>query len=155
MFISQSIKNKSFYSNTQLTKTIDHATNFGKNINISFMLSGKTGQDGHIHSSWNHLEALLELLFIEKKIPPKKVQIHAVLDGRDSSPFGSVNNTSSIGNYLDLLKELLNNYEAEQCLAWVIGRSIAMDRDYREDLAKTNYELITKGIGNLVNNFNE
>jgi 2,3-bisphosphoglycerate-independent phosphoglycerate mutase len=155
MFISQSIKNKSFYSNTQLTKTIDHATNLGKNINISFMMSGKTGQDGRIHSSWNHLEALLELIFIEKKIPPEKVQIHAVLDGRDSSPFGSVNNVSPIGNYLDLLKELLNNYEAEQCLAWVIGRSIAMDRDYREDLAKTNYELITKGIGKLVNNFNE
>ena len=155
MSISESIKNKSFYSNAPLTKTIDHATNLGKNINISFMMSGKTGQDGRIHSSWNHLEAILELLFIEKKIPPENVQIHAVLDGRDSSPFGSVNNAGEIGNYLDLLKELLNNYGAERCLAWVIGRSIAMDRDYREDLAKTNYELITKGIGKTVNNFKE
>ena len=39
MFICQSIKNKSFYSNTQLTKTIDHATNLGKNIGINL---GKT-----------------------------------------------------------------------------------------------------------------
>lgn len=153
--ISQAIANGAFYENRQLNDAIDTAVVRHKNINLTFLLSGITGAEGRVHSAWNHLEAMLDLLFVRRELPPRQVHIQAILDGRDAPAHGSLRLDSTNDGYLGELQRLLKRYQAEESLAWVVGRSIAMDRDYREECARANYELLTQGAGARANGFAE
>ena len=151
--ISNAITNGDFARNKTLNQAIDNAERKGSNIVTTFLLSGTGGIDGRIHSAWNHLEAFLELLFVVRAFPPQRLLLEAILDGRDSEPYSSVQDCVDTdhevghakrrGAYLPKLLALLRNYEAERCLAWVVGRGIAMDRDYRESAAIANWQLLT------------
>ena len=117
------------------------------------MLSGTGGSDGRVHSAWNHLEAFLELVFARMGLQPAQVRIQAILDGRDSPPYASIERQNGIGGYLDRLEDLLGRYGAIESLAWVVGRSIGMDRDYREVNARADFLLLTAGDGLHVDGF--
>ena len=117
------------------------------------MLSGIGGRDGRVHSAWNHLEAFLELVFERIGLSPNQVRIQAILDGRDSPPRASLERRDGMGGYLDRLEALLGKYSATGSLAWVVGRSIGMDRDYREVNARADYLLLTAGEGVHVDGF--
>lgn len=145
--ISQSIEDGSFYENVAINDAISAATAQGGNVNICFLLSGLTGSDGRVHSAWEHLQAMLDLVFARLKLPPKQVRLQAILDGRDAPATGSMQLEGVEGGYLGELSRLLARYGAEESLAWVVGRSIAMDRDYREECAEANYMLLTQGRG--------
>ena len=151
--ITQSITNGTFYQNPTFTDAINRAISSGSKVNLLFLLSGITGSEGRVHSAWNHLEALLELLFVRHNLHASQVQIQAILDGRDAPANGSLKLDHIADGYLGELQRLLQKHNAEQSLAWVIGRSIAMDRDYREDCARTNYLLLTEGQGHRANSF--
>ncbi len=155
MEINESINNHNFNNNNSINYVIDKAINTNNDIIISTLLSGTRGDDGGVHSSWKHLEAILNLIFIKKEISPKKIFIHAILDGRDSYELGSVKIKNDTGNYLGKLRNLLKKYKAENSLRWIVGRSIAMDRDYREESAKKNYNLLTKGSGKKIINISK
>ena len=151
--ISQSISDGSFFDNAPINEAINIAESRGSNINLIFLLSGITGSEGRVHSAWNHLEAMLDLLFSRRKLPASQVRIQAILDGRDAPARGSLNLPAVEDGYLGELERLLRRFGAEGSLAWVVGRSIAMDRDYREECARTNYELLTQGAGSRADGF--
>ena len=153
--ISQAIANGAFYENQHLNDAIDTAIARRKCVNLIFLLSGITGAEGRVHSAWNHLEAMLDLLFVRRELPPRQVQIQAILDGRDAPAHGSLHLDNTEDGYLGELQRLLERYQAEESLVWVVGRSIAMDRDYREECAETNYELLTRGAGARADRFAE
>ena len=122
----------------------------GNNVNFSFLLSGIRGSDGRVHSAWNHLEAFCELVFVRLGVPPGRVRMQAILDGRDAPANGSLELEGVDGGYLGELERLLRRYDAVESLAWVIGRGLAMDRDYREANAICDYALLTEGAGQHV-----
>ena len=151
--ISQAITDGTFYENAPINEAIDFAVSRGSKVNLIFLLSGITGSEGRVHSAWNHLEAMMDLLFNRRKLPPSQVQIQAILDGRDAPAYGSSQLPDVEDGYLGELQRLLRRFGAEESLAWVVGRSMAMDRDYREECAETNYRLLTEGAGSRVVGF--
>ena len=151
--ISNAIDSGSFFENPVLRAAIEDGARPGSALNAVFMLSGTGGSDGRVHSAWNHLEAFLELVFERMGLRPGQVRIQAILDGRDSPPYASIKRHNGIGGYLDRLEDLLGRYEAKESLAWVVGRSIGMDRDYREVNARADFLLLTAGDGLHVDGF--
>lgn len=151
--ITRSIEDGSFFENAKLLSAIEGALNSGRNINFCFLLSGIRGSDGRVHSAWNHLEAFCELVFERIGASPDRVQMQAILDGRDAPAKGSMEIEGVDGGYLGELERLLERYDAIESLAWVIGRGLAMDRDYREENAQCDYELLTEGVGRQVRGF--
>jgi len=145
--ITNAINTGEFFENPALNATISSAKERGSRINFCFLLSGVGGGDGRVHSAWNHLEAFLELVFERHGIAPEKVQMQAILDGRDSAVNSSIVATNDSGDFIGQLQALLVKYNAESSLAWVVGRSTAMDRDYREAAAKADFDLLCGNIG--------
>ncbi len=153
--ISQSITDGSFYENQHMVSTINEALEAGNNINFCFLLSGIRGSDGRVHSAWNHLEAFYELVFERIGVSPNRVRMQAILDGRDAPARGSMELDGVEGGYLGELERLLTRYDAMDSLAWVIGRGLAMDRDYREENSICDYSMLTEGTGERVANIDE
>ena len=153
--ISQSITDGSFFENRMMLDAIEGAVATGNNVNFSFLLSGIRGSDGRVHSAWNHLEAFCELVFERLGISPDRVRMQAILDGRDAPARGSMEIEGVEGGYLGELERLLGRYDAVRSLAWVIGRSLSMDRDYREENARCDYLLMTAGEGETATGFED
>ena len=153
--ISQSITDGTFFENPMLLETIEDAVASDNNVNFSFLLSGIRGSDGRVHSAWNHLEAFCELVFVRLGISPDRVRMQAILDGRDAPARGSMELDGVEGGYLGELERLLSRYDAMRSLAWVIGRSLSMDRDYREENARCDYLLMTEGEGEIATSFDD
>jgi 2,3-bisphosphoglycerate-independent phosphoglycerate mutase len=87
--------------------------------------------DGGVHSSMNHLFALIDIAYMED-VP---VVVHAFLDGRDTPP-------KSAGGYLQLLE---NHLEKKGVIGTISGRYYAMDRDKRWDRVQKAYNAIVRG----------
>jgi 2,3-bisphosphoglycerate-independent phosphoglycerate mutase len=153
--ITNSINSGEFFDNPALNSVVSKAKERGATINFCFLLSGVGGADGRVHSAWNHLEAFLELVLDRHGVSPEKVQMQAILDGRDSAADSSITATNGVGDFLGQLQALLGKYNAESSLAWIVGRSTAMDRDYREDAARADFELMTGKTGQPVSGFDE
>jgi 2,3-bisphosphoglycerate-independent phosphoglycerate mutase len=88
--------------------------------------------DGGVHSHLRHLVALMALL--PEETP---VHIHALTDGRDTSPTGGA-------RYLAEVEALAARSERWR-IATVTGRYFAMDRDKRWPRIKEAYDLIVRG----------
>ena len=151
--ITRSIEDGSFFTNTELTGVISKAVADQRAINFTYLLSGVGGEDGRVHSAWNHLEAFLHLLFEIHQAEPRLVHMQAVLDGRDSPDTSSLTKVEESGGYIDRLETLLSQYDAKRSLAWVIGRNQAMDRDYREPNVRADYESMVSGAVDTVRGF--
>jgi len=137
--IDNAIKNGSFYQNQVIKDAFTHI----KKNNSSIHFMGLIG-NGVVHSSMDHLEALLRYSS-QEKINPDKLFIHAFTDGRDSPP--------------NIAIELLEKVES-LCiqrkigsLATIIGRSYAMDRNRNWQKIKVAYEMLTQGKSNKVKNW--
>lgn len=150
--ITMSIEEGGFFEIPAFEETIEAARKSGGAINVAILLSGNKGDNGRVHSCWNHLEAFLKLCFEIHQIPTEKVRIFAMLDGRDSGPYSSMEQENDDG-FLPMLKKLLARYEAEESLAWILGRSYAMDRDYDESKTEKAYDLIVRGNGTEAGSF--
>nr|MBC8204733.1 2,3-bisphosphoglycerate-independent phosphoglycerate mutase [FCB group bacterium] len=92
--------------------------------------------DGCVHSSMNHLKALLKMA---KSTGRENVYIHALTDGRDTSPHGGL-------NYIKELEEFMAETGIGK-IASVSGRYYAMDRDKRWDRIEKAYRAIVDGDG--------
>lgn len=137
--IDNAIKNNGFYSNQVLIDGFEFAKKNKGNVHFMGLLG-----DGVVHSSFEHLVALLELAKREK-IDPDSLFIHCFTDGRDSSP--------TAGS--DLL-EKLESYCIQKRIgrvATIIGRTYAMDRDRRWEKTKRAYDLLVNGIGTETKNW--
>lgn len=153
--ITRSIDSGDFFDNPALNDVISRAKERNAKINFCYLLSGFGGGEGRVHSAWNHLEAFAELVFSRHGVDPANVQMQAILDGRDSATDSSIVRKNDLGDFIDRLQQLLGKYNAEQSLAWVVGRSTAMDRDYREESAKSDFDHMTGTIGEPVSGFDE
>ena len=91
--------------------------------------------NGGVHSHQRHLHALIELAG-RRRIP--RVFVHAITDGRDASPAGSV-------RYIPQLERVLAASSTGR-VATVIGRYYAMDRDRRWERTERAYRAIAFGI---------
>ena len=126
--INKDIRDRSFFSNTTLLQSVEHAKKTGR-LHIIGLFS-----DGGVHSHNNHLFALLELAKSEG-IP--EVYVHAFTDGRDTAPHSG----------LDYVQQF--EHKAAEIgvgkLVSIIGRYYAMDRDNRWERVQKAYELLCHG----------
>jgi 2,3-bisphosphoglycerate-independent phosphoglycerate mutase len=94
--------------------------------------------DGGVHSSLEHLHALIALA---GEIAPKaEVIVHAFTDGRDTLPHGGV-------GYVSELEQAAGAHvgPAGARVGSVIGRYWAMDRDRRWDRIQRAYDMLVHG----------
>ena len=91
--------------------------------------------DGGVHSHLDHLVALAKAA---ARAGVKEIYIHAITDGRDTSPTGGA----------DFLADVARGVESTGAkIVTVVGRYYAMDRDKRWDRNKLAWDAIVHGIG--------
>jgi len=96
--------------------------------------------DGGVHSHINHLLGMVELA---KKLNVPKTFIQFFSDGRDTRPTSGV-------KYVKQVQDKLSELQYGS-IATIMGRYYAMDRDKRHERIKIAYEGLTQGIGEKVN----
>jgi 2,3-bisphosphoglycerate-independent phosphoglycerate mutase len=133
--IDKAIQDKTFFENSVLIEAMEQVKKRGTSLHLLGLVS-----DGCVHSSLNHLYALLRMA---KEKDVEKVFVHAFLDGRDTSPTGGV---GFIRQLLDKFKE----YGIGR-LATVAGRYYAMDRDKRWERIQKAYQAMVYGQGKQTN----
>jgi len=94
--------------------------------------------DGGVHSHQDHLVALVNEA---ADWGVKDIEIHAITDGRDTSPTGGA-------DYLSALESAVAGSGAK--IVTVVGRYFAMDRDKRWDRSKLAWDAIVLGRGEIV-----
>ena len=119
--INKDIMDKTFYTNEELLKVINHVKENNSKLHLMGLLS-----DGGVHSHINHLKALIELAKKENV----EVYYHFFLDGRDVNP-------KSAYSYIKQIEDL--SYGK---IATISGRYYAMDRDNNFDRLKKAYDAI-------------
>lgn len=91
--------------------------------------------DGGVHSHQDHLIALVKAA---AEAGVKEIFIHAITDGRDTSPTGGA-------DYLATVENQVQSTGAK--ILTVVGRYYAMDRDRRWDRTKLAWDAIVLGLG--------
>ncbi len=127
--INKAIKDGDFFKNEEFLNAINHVKKNQSSLHLYGLVS-----DGGVHSSLDHLLALIELAAKEGL---KNVYVHAFLDGRDTPP-------KSAKKYLQIVEDKLSEYSLPP-IASVIGRYWAMDRDNRWDRIEKAYNCLTEG----------
>ncbi len=90
--------------------------------------------DGGVHSSMDHLRALIEL---GAALDVPDLVVHAFTDGRDTTP-------KSGAGYLEQVTEWMADSGCGR-FGSVVGRYYAMDRDNRWDRVKLAYDMLVHG----------
>lgn len=123
--INLAIRDKSFFENAALKNAFEHARRNNSNVNLVGLLS-----EGNVHSSFEHLLALIEFA---KKEKISKLNLHLFTDGRDSSPYSAL--------------KLLNGLPKDELvnLSSLSGRFYAMDREKHWGRTQKVYHVL---IGN-------
>ena len=127
--IDKSIRDGDFFTNPTLSAAIDHAASGRRALHVVGLVS-----DGGVHSHQRHLHALIELA-ARRKVP--QLFVHAITDGRDTSPTGGV-------RYLGELEQVMAQAGVGR-IATVTGRYYAMDRDKRWERTKAAYDAMVSG----------
>lgn len=131
--INQDIKNQTFSQKPALQRTFSHVKKNNSALHIWGLAS-----DGGVHSHLNHLLATLKAA---ESAGLEKIYLHAVTDGRDTSP------TSGI-DFIEKLKKTLKNSPSAK-LATIVGRYYAMDRENNWDRTERAVNLYLQGEGKL------
>ncbi len=127
--INMSIADGTFYKNPEFLKAVEHV----KKTSGTLHLLGLAGE-GSVHSSLNHLFALL---FFANENGIKDVAIHIITDGRDSPPKSALGVVSRI-------EEKIHQLGIGR-IASVMGRYFAMDRDLRWERTEKAYRCLIHG----------
>ena len=127
--INKSIRDGEMQKNEVLKTAFSKATG-GKALHFIGLVS-----DGGVHSHQDHLIALCKMA---KENGCDKIFVHAITDGRDTSPTGGE-------KYLEYVEEAIAESGAR--IATVIGRYYAMDRDKRWDRNQLAWDAIVEGKG--------
>lgn len=134
--IDVAIEAGSFFENEALLLAMANARESTKTLHLIGLVS-----DGGVHSHIRHLNALLQLAAQQGV---QQVAIHAILDGRDTSPTGGA------GYLRDVLAMCAQHRVGR--IASVVGRYYAMDRDKRWERTRVAYDLLVEGVGEAVGN---
>ncbi len=129
--IGKCIETGEFYNNPVFLEAMERVRQNDSALHLVGLVS-----DGGVHSHFDHLMALVETA---RRQVIERVFIHAILDGRDTIPFGA-------GPFLEKLAEY--SREHQNCrVATICGRYYAMDRDKRWDRTRRAYRAYTAGEG--------
>ena len=130
--ITLAIQDGSFFKNKAFLGAIENA----KKNNSSFHIMG-LASNGGVHSSMDHLYALLEMA---KNSHLEKIYIHVFTDGRDAPPKSS----------LQIMEDIETRIKEYGCgkIASICGRYFAMDRNENWDRTAKTYNMLTLGQGN-------
>ncbi|MFH0765148.1 MAG: 2,3-bisphosphoglycerate-independent phosphoglycerate mutase [Calditrichota bacterium] len=129
--IDLAIRRGEFYTNPIVTESARFARRNGSAWHLIGLVS-----DGGVHSSLNHLFALLETA---RREDVKRVFIHALTDGRDTPPHSGL-------EYLERVEHEMKRQGIGR-IATVCGRYWAMDRDKRWPRVEKAYRMLTTGEG--------
>lgn len=130
--INKAISDDSFYQNEGLLSAINHVKKNKSKLHLLGLVS-----NGCVHSSIDHLEALLVLA---KNQGIEQLYIQAILDGRDTSC------NSGVDFIAQIERSLTTNGLGE--IASLSGRFYAMDRDNHWDRIAKAYDAMVLGKGN-------
>lgn len=130
-FIDKCISDGSFFKNENLAGIMSEVSKNGSNLHLMGLVS-----DGGVHSSINHLFALLKMAH-EFKI--KNVFIHAWTDGRDTG-------VKSAGSYISAVENLAKELGTGE-IKTICGRFYAMDRDKRIERTTQAFEAMANAKG--------
>ncbi len=131
--ISDAVEDGSILSNPALVKVCQQVQSRNGKLHMVGLCS-----EGGVHSHISHLFGLLDLA---KSQGVSSVCIHAITDGRDTSPKEGLTAIGLIQDYIDRI--------GVGRIVTLSGRYYAMDRDQRWDRVKRAYEVMTQdGPGN-------
>ena len=130
-YINNKIKTKEFFNNDKLLEVINYTKEKNSNLHIMGLLS-----DGGIHSSIDHLFAILDMCKLNNV---SNVYLHVFMDGRDTMPDDGI-------KYINALNEKINSLGIGKIVS-VSGRYYAMDRDNRYDRVSLAYDAIVNAKG--------
>ena len=128
--IDKSIRDGELFASPALGAAMDRCVDGQHALHFIGLLS-----DGGVHSSQQHLHALIEMA-ARRHVP--RVFIHVITDGRDTSPTGGV-------RYLGQLQAVLDKTRTGR-VASISGRYYSMDRDKRWERIKLGYDAIVEGV---------
>ncbi len=131
--ISRAIRDGSFAENPALNAAFDHAAATRGRVHLLGLVS-----DGQVHSDLGHLFALIDLA-AGRGLAADRLLVHAITDGRDTSPYGGL-------AYLAQVEAKLQTAGVGR-VGSVIGRYWAMDRDNRWDRVALAYDCLTGRLG--------
>jgi len=129
--IGESIRDGSFFENRAFLGACDNAVRTGGTVHLVGLIG-----NGGVHALDAHLVALVELC-ARRRVPPARVAIHALLDGRDTMPRSS----------LRFMRGLLGKVAGRASVASLGGRYFGMDRDKRWDRTEKWYRSAVQGVG--------
>jgi 2,3-bisphosphoglycerate-independent phosphoglycerate mutase len=127
--IDKSIADGDFYTNQALVAAMDRAKAGRQALHLVGLVS-----DGGVHSHQRHLHALLDMAARQKV---ERVFVHAITDGRDTSPSGG-------RRYVGELEQWMQRLQIGR-VATVSGRYYAMDRDKRWERTRLAYDALVFG----------
>ena len=127
--IDKSIRDGELFTNSALLASMSRCAGSGHALHLLGLVS-----DGGVHSHQRHLHALIEMA---ARLKVERVFVHAITDGRDTSPTGGV-------RYLAALQDAFDRFGTGR-MATVVGRYYAMDRDKRWDRTRAAYEALVHG----------
>ena len=129
--INDAVEDGSLGEKGEFAAVIDYVRQSGSTLHLMGLVS-----DAGVHS---HIEHILELLSAVKEAGLDKVCLHAIMDGRDTSPRGGK-------DYLTVILDKMNEIKLGR-VATVIGRYYAMDRDGRWERTEKAYRALVAAEG--------
>lgn len=127
--ISQTIIDGTFFKNPVLVQACAAARKSGGALHLTGLVS-----DGCVHSSPDHLDALIELA-VREQVP--ELVVHPILDGRDTPPRSARR----------FMRELAAKLAGKGIVGVVCGRYYAMDRDNRWERTEKFWRALVHGEG--------
>ncbi len=131
--INESISNDNLKLNVNLINYFKALKSRDGNLHLIGLVS-----DGGVHSNLSHIIPIIE---IAQSYNVKNIYLHAITDGRDTSPFDGV-------NYIKELEKNFKKYHNVE-IATIIGRYFAMDRDQRWERTEKAYRLFIENKGKI------
>jgi 2,3-bisphosphoglycerate-independent phosphoglycerate mutase len=131
--IDKSIRDGSFFAAPALVTAMERTIAGGHALHFVGLVS-----DGGVHSHQRHLDALIDMA-ARLKVP--EVYVHAITDGRDTSPTGGIRYVAELENVIRRV-----GGPGHIRVATVSGRYYAMDRDKRWDRTHLAYDALVRGV---------
>ena len=132
--INGAIDDGKFFENKVFVELLEKLQETGGKLHLLGLIS-----NGLVHSAERHYLALLELAK-RSGFTGYDVQLHAIVDGRDTPPRSAI-------AFLQTLQDAIDRKNVGR-IATITGRYYAMDRDNRWDRVRRAYELLTEAKGN-------
>jgi 2,3-bisphosphoglycerate-independent phosphoglycerate mutase len=129
--IDLAIERGEFFANPMIKASVDYASRNSAAWHLFGLVS-----DGGVHSSLNHLYALLELA---RQTGLQRVYLHAITDGRDTPPHSGI-------DYLRQVEAKMRELGVGQ-VATVSSRYWGMDRDNRWPRIEKCYRMMVEAEG--------